>query len=141
MSYHLAKLLPFLTLVLTIGATGAQSLKQEYMHRIGELYAIDCSRADSPRVRLSVKSFDVEVGNKRLRAMDPQDMSLGYWGRNQPPPEFEGVFFGTVQQPDVTAVFNLNRDKRGQYMTIEGHPKVEAELGKALLKQKFRRCK
>lgn len=141
MSYHLAKLLPFVTLGLSIGAAWAHPLKQEYMHRIGELYAIDCSRADSPRLRLSVKSFDVEVGDKRLRAMDPQDMGLSLWGRSQPPPEFEGAFFGTVQQPDVTAVFNLNRDKRGQYMTVEGHPKVEAELGKALLKQKFRRCK
>ena len=141
MSYQSAKLLPLLTLALLIGTAWAQPLKQEYMHRIGELYAIDCSRADTPRIRLSVKSFDVEVGNKRLRAMDPQDMSLGYWGRMQPPPEFEGVFFGTVQQPDVMAVFNLNRDKRGQYMTVEFPPKVEAELGKALLKQKFRRCK
>lgn len=141
MSYQPPKLLPLLTLALFIGAASAQPLKQEYMHRIGELYAIDCSRADSPRVRLSIKSFDVEVGNKRLRAMDPQDMSLSYWGRNLPPPEFEGVFFGTVQQPDVMAVFNLNRDKRGQYMTVDGHPKVEAELGKAVLKQKFRRCK
>lgn len=140
MSYQPPKLLTLLMLALLIGAAWASPLKQEYMHRIGELYAIDCSRADSPRVRLSVKSFDIEAGNKRLRAMDLEDVSLGYWGRNQPPPEFEAVILGTVQ-PDVGAAFTINRDKRGQYMTVEGSPKLEAELGKALLKQKFRRCK
>ena len=139
MSYQPPKLLTLLMLALLIGAAWASPLKQEYMHRIGELYAIDCSRADSPRIRLSVKSFDIEFDNKRLRALDPQEF-LTYYGR-QPPPELEGVFSGTVQQPDVGAIFTINRDKRGQYMTVEGSPKLEAELGKALLKQKFRRCK
>jgi hypothetical protein len=136
---HPTKWASSLILAVAMAAAWSQPLSPEYIHRIGNIYAIDCSRTDSPRVRVSVQSFDIEIGNKRMRAMHPQDISLGMWGKNAPPDGFEGAFVGTVQ-PDVTVLFNLSRDKVGQYFTIEGHPKVEAALGKALLKQRFRRC-
>ena len=85
------------------------------MTSIGELYAIDCSRADSPRVRLSAKSFDIEFDNKRLSFLNPQEFLTYYGGK--PPPEFENAI-GGLMQPDVGAVFIINRDKRGQYMTV-----------------------
>ena len=135
-----AKQVALLAIALAMTETVAMPLTAEHIRQWGDTYAVACDRTDGPRIRLSVQFIDVEVGTQRLRALNPQDMSLGMFGRMAPPPDYVGALGGTVQ-PDLGILFTLKQDKVGQYFTIEGDPKIEAALGKALLKQKFRRCK
>lgn len=118
------------------GIASAQGLRPDTMAMFGGRYAIDCAKADSPRVVVEAQQMRVEQGNQRLTA-GKLDASASYFG-NRPPPEFRIALMGEVQgRYGMTGL--VNTDARGQYLQLDGDQAVMANLG-ALGKARFRHC-
>ncbi len=113
--------------LLASGAAGAQDgLNAEVLKLYGGLYAIDCSQAQSPRVRVQRNAISVEQGDRRLTAQQVQ-AAYSYFGQS-PPPGYLVALLAQVQ------------GARGQFLEVDGDKAVLATLGPALSKARYRRC-
>ncbi|MDR7092777.1 Ivy family c-type lysozyme inhibitor [Hydrogenophaga laconesensis] len=118
------------------GTAGAQGLRPDVMASVGGRYAVDCARADSPRMVVEARQMRIEQGNQRL-TVGNLDAAFSYFG-NSPPPEFRVALLGQVQgRHELTAL--VNADGKGQYIQLDGDPTVVANLG-ALGRAQFRHC-
>lgn len=124
--------------VLASGAAGAQDgLNAEVLKLYGGMYAIDCSQAQSPRVRVERNAISVEQGNRRLTAQQVQ-AAYSYFGQS-PPPGYLVALLAQVQgRHEMT--FVVQADARGQFLEVDGDKAVLATLGPALSKARYRRC-
>jgi hypothetical protein len=124
--------------LLASGVAGAQDgLNADVLRLYGGLYAIDCSQAQSPRVRVERQAISVEQGNRRLTAQSVQ-AAYSYFGQS-PPPGYQVALLGQVQgRHEMT--FVVKADARGQFMEVDGDKAVLATLGPALTKARYRRC-
>ena len=102
----------------------------------GGNYSSDCSNGSAPRLRVVADALMVEQGNKRLTGSNVQ-AAHSFFGQS-PPPDYQVALLGEVRGEQL--IFLVYRDKSGQYITIDGEPKVRAALGKALLDRKYRSC-
>ena len=132
-----AKHITAIALGLAASASCAMPLDRESAKGIAGTYAVACGKSEGPRLKISIEALEVEAGNKRIRARNP-DYMLTFFG-NSPPADFEGALSGAVR-PDGGLVFVFYRDKIGSYIKLDGAPAVLAPLGKDVLRQKFRRC-
>lgn len=118
------------------GAAGAQGLRPDALAMFGGRYALDCAKADSPRVLVEARQMRIEQGKQRI-TVGHLDSAFSYFGQN-PPPDFRVALLGQVQgRHEVIAL--VNADGKGQFLTLDGDRTVMANLG-ALGKARFRHC-
>lgn len=119
-----------------MAAAQAQGLRPDVMAGFGGRYALDCTRADSPRVVVEARQMRIEQGNQRI-TVGNLDSAFSYFG-NSPPPEFRVALMGQVQgRHEVLGL--VNADGQGQYLQLDGDRTVMANLG-TLGKARFRHC-
>lgn len=118
------------------GAAGAQGLRPDALAMFGGRYALDCAKADSPRVLVEARQMRIEQGNQRI-TVGNLDSAFSYFG-NSPPPDFRVALLGQVQgRHEVIAL--VNADGKGQYLTLDGDRTFMANMG-TLGKARFRHC-
>ncbi len=103
----------------------------------GGSYSPDCGNATAPRLRVTADALMVEQGGKRLSGRNVQ-AAYSYFG-SSPPPGYQVVLLSEVRA-GVALEFIVYRDKAGLYITLDGDPKIQATLGKALLGHRYRAC-
>lgn len=113
------------------------SVDAEALKLYGGTYSTDCAIPAAPRLRATTDALMVEQGRKRLTGRNVQ-AAYTYFG-NSPPPDYQVVLMSEVK-PGVALEFIVYRDKTGLYIMLDGDPKVQAALGKALLGKKYRHC-
>jgi hypothetical protein len=118
------------------GAAGAQGLRPDTLAMFGGRYALDCAKADSPRVLVEARQMRIEQGKQGITA-GQLDASASYFG-NRPPPDFRVALMGQVQGGrELTAL--VKTDAQGQYLAFDGDRTVMAQLG-PLGQDRFRHC-
>lgn len=124
--------------LLACGAAVAQDgLNADALRLYGGVYAIDCGKAQSPRVRVERRAISVEQGNRRLSAQQVQ-AAYSYFGQS-PPPGYLVALLAQVQGRHAMT-FVVQADARGQFLEVDGDKAVLATLGPALSKARYRRC-
>jgi hypothetical protein len=120
------------------GPASAQgTLDADTLKSYGGTYSTDCSNSTAPRLRVVADALMVEQGTKRMTGGNVQ-AAYSYFGQS-PPPDYQVVLLSEVRG-GLQLMFIVYRDKSGQYVTLDGDPKVQAALGKALLGRKYRSC-
>ncbi len=113
-------------------ALDADALKQ-----YGGTYSADCGNPVAPRGTVFADALVVLEGDRRI-AGDKLQAAYSYFGQS-PPPGYQVALLSEMRGSGQL-MFLVYRDKSGQYMTLDGDPKVRAALGKALTAQKYRLC-
>lgn len=113
------------------------ALKADALKQYGGTYSSDCSNPTAPRATVFADALVVLQGDKRI-AGDKVQAAFSYFGQS-PPPNYEVALLSEVRGSGQL-MFIVYRDKSGQYMTLDGDPKVVAALGKALTGHKYRHC-
>jgi hypothetical protein len=103
----------------------------------GGIYSSDCNVSTAPRLRLASDTLIFQAGNRRITGRNVQ-LAASLFG-SSPPPDFEFAFSSDVIK-GVGLMFIVYRDPAGQYITLDGHPRVKAAIGTPLYEQKYRRC-
>jgi hypothetical protein len=112
-------------------------LDAEALKLYGGTYSANCNDAAATRLRVVADALMVEQGNRRLTGNNLQ-AAYAYFGQS-PPPDYQVALLSEVRG-GLQLLFIVYRDKLGQYITLDGDPKVQAALGKTLLARKFRSC-
>jgi inhibitor of lysozyme (Ivy) len=102
----------------------------------GGTYSADCGNSAAARLRVVADALMVEQETKRLTGNNVQ-AAYSYFG--QSPPNYQVALLSEVRG-GLQLLFIVYRDGSGQYITVDGDPKVQAALGKTLLARKFRSC-
>ena len=106
----MSKLSGFLLAMLGLalaGAAGAQGLRPDALAMFGGRYALDCAKADSPRVLVEAHQMRIEQGNQRI-TVGTLDSAFSYFGQN-PPPDFRVALLGQVKgRHEVIALVNAD---------------------------------
>jgi inhibitor of lysozyme (Ivy) len=118
-------------------AWSQNTLDAQALKLYGGNYSSDCSNSAAPRLRVVADALMVEQGTKRLTGGNVK-AAYSYFGQS-PPPDYQVVLLSEVRGGSQL-MFIVFRDKSGQYITLDGDPKVKAALGKALLERKYRGC-
>jgi hypothetical protein len=124
-------------LLLPGGARAQTDLSADVLQQYGGVYAVQCDNPKSPRLRVERQALHVEQGNRRLSARSGLMAMHSYFGQSAPP-GFLVALEGQVQ-PQLPLTFLVYRDAQGQYVTLDGHPKVLTTLG-ALGRQRYQSC-
>jgi len=120
------------------GTARAQAtLDADTLSLFGGTYSTDCAKPDAPKLRAVAEMISVERGDQRLAGRNPQ-AAAAFFGRS-PPRDFQIALIGEVRG-GLQLLFLVFKDGRGQYVTIDGDPKVRQALGQALLAGRYRRC-
>jgi len=121
------------------GAQQSENDIQALKARTGP-YAVDCSKPDTTRLLISVKSLSIVAGKKRVDGVQPM-YALTYFGRN-PPPNAVAAYLGQPARSGAPGVAFIEwTDRRGEYLTVESDKALEGLFGKPALAGKFRLCK
>ena len=126
-----------IALALGLSAPAHAQLQPDVLQLYGGLYAVDCARPESPRLRVERDALHVEQGNSRLSARQDLVAIHAYFGQSAPPDFL--VALDAQVGPQMNLTFLVYRDRRGQYARLDGHPTVLAKLG-ALAQSPFRAC-
>jgi hypothetical protein len=118
-------------------AWSQNTLDAQALKLYGGNYSSDCSNSAAPRLRVVADALMVEQGTKRLTGGNVQ-AAYSYFGQS-PPTDYQVALLSEVRDGSQL-LFIVFRDKSGQYITLDGDPKVKAALGKALLERKYRGC-
>ena len=118
-------------------AFGQRALDARDVKLYGGSYSAKCGNPSAPHLTVNTDALTVEQGKKRLTGRNVSSMA-SYFGQSGPP-NFLTALLADVR-PNVAVTFLVYRDKAGQYITLDGHPKVVAVLGKGLTSLKYRRC-
>src|SRR5437868_8341013 len=100
----------------------------------GGTYSTDCDALSAARLRVTSDALIFQAGNKRITGRNVQP--AGSFFGSSPPPDFEFAFSSEVID-SVGLMFILYRDRVGQYVTLDGHPRVKAAIGNTLFEQKY----
>jgi Inhibitor of vertebrate lysozyme (Ivy) len=103
----------------------------------GGVYAQNCADPAAPRLRVAPDVLSVEQGSQRMVARNV-DASYSFFG-NSPPKDFQVALMGEARG-GLQILFVVYKDRSGEFITLDGDPKVRAALGKPLLAAKHRRC-
>ena len=115
----------------------AQRLDAQTLKLFGGNYSSDCGSSAAPRLRVVADALMVEQGNKRMTGNNVQ-ASYSFFGQS-PPPGYQVALLSEVRA-QLQMIFIVCRDTSGQYIIIDGDPKVRTALGKGLLDRKYRSC-
>ena len=118
-------------------ARSQSALDAQALKLYGGSYSSDCSNSAAPRLRVDADALMVEQGTKRMTGRNVQ-AAYSYFGQS-PPPDYQVALLSEMSG-GLSLMFIVYRDKSGPYITLDGHPKVSAALGKTLLERKYRRC-
>lgn len=99
---------------------GAGEVGQRYAQRLRRHYSANCNDSGASRLRVLADALTVE-GDKRLTGNNVQ-AACSYFGQS-PPPDYQVVLLGEVRG-GLQLLFIVFRDKAGQYITLNGDPKV-----------------
>jgi hypothetical protein len=113
------------------------ALNAESMKLWGGTYSQNCSDPAAPRLRVTADALSVEQGSQRMVARNI-DSAYSFFG-NSPPKDFQVALMGEVRG-GLQILFLIYKDRSGEYITLDGDPKVRAALGKPLLAAKHRHC-
>jgi hypothetical protein len=112
-------------------------LDAETIKLFGGVYSAECSNVKATRLRVVPEALTVDEGGKRMTGRNVK-AAYFYFGQSAPP-EHQAVLLSEVQA-GVQLMFVVNRDPSGQYIMLDGAPKVQAALGKSLLAKKYYSC-
>ncbi len=129
--------LAFVTVAASTVARSQAGLDAATLKLYGGLYSADCANAAAARLRVLADALIFEQGTRRVTGHNVQS-AASYFGQS-PPPDFQFAFEGEVIK-GVGLLFLGYRDKSGYYITLDGHPRVAAAIGKSVFEQKYRRC-
>lgn len=121
------------TWALWAGVAAAQGLQPDTMARFGGRYALDCAKADSPRVVVEPRQMRIEQGSQRI-VVGGLMSAYSYFGRS-PPPDFQVAL---IAEADGSTAL-VNSDAGGQYLRFEEGSPAAARLG-GLARARFRHC-
>jgi hypothetical protein len=119
------------------GARAQAGLSADVLQQYGGIYAVQCDNPKSPRLRVERQALHVEQGNRRLSARSGLMAMHAYFGQSAPPGFL--VALEAQVQPQLPLTFLVFQDAQGQYVTLDGHPKVLTTLG-ALSRQRYQSC-
>jgi hypothetical protein len=124
-------------LLASVAVSAQQRLSADELKAYGGSYAIECGKPDAPRLSVTTDAISVERDGQRLVGRNVT-ASASYYGRS-PPRNFEAALIGEVRGGGQM-MFMVYADKAGRYAVIEAEPRVQAALGPALLKARYRSC-
>ena len=112
------------------------ALDAELMKLYGGTYFSDCTYTRSPRVTVFEEGLVVVKGNRSMTSNNMQ-VAHAYYGKNAPP-DYQVALLSDVSGLALTGI--VYRDAQGQYLMLDGDPKVRTSLGQTMLGFKFRLC-
>lgn len=112
------------------------ALDADLMKMYGGTYLSDCKNLASPRVTVFPQALVVLKGNQRM-AGNKLEAAHSYFGQS-PPPKYQVALLSEVSGMQLLGI--VYRDASGQYITLDGDPKVRSSLGPAMLAYKYRLC-
>ena len=124
-------------LLAPVAASAQQRLTADEMNAYGGSYAVECGKPDAPRLSVTADAISVERDGQRLVGRNVM-ASVSHFGRS-PPKNFVAALIGEVRGGGQM-MFMVYADQAGRYALIEAEPSVQAALGPALLKARYRSC-
>jgi hypothetical protein len=116
---------------------GAQNkLDADALKLYGGTYSSDCRNPKATRLTVAADGLLVDEQGRRMTGRNVQ-AAYAFFGQSAPP-EFQVALLSEVQGSQL--IFIIFRDNSGQYVRLNGEPKVEAALGKTLLGRKYLTC-
>jgi hypothetical protein len=125
------------TVVISVSPRSQGGLDAATLKLYGGTYSAECSNAAAPHLRVVADALIFEQGSRRVTGRNVQSIP-SYFGAGSPP-DFEFAFDSEVIK-GVSLTFLGYGDKAGHYITLDGHPRVAATIGKTVFGQKYRRC-
>ncbi len=131
-----------LSLGLALAAAGAPALSQgkldgQMLKAFGGTYMVRCDDNASPKATIFADALVFLHGEKRIAGRNVQ-AAASYFGQSSPPGFRTALLSEAAGGQALT--FLIHQDKSGDYLTVDGGPKVLASIGKPLAGSKFRRC-
>lgn len=111
-------------------------LDAEALKLYGGTYSTDCGNPKATRLTVVADALMVDEQGKRMTGRSLQ-AAYAFFGQAAPP-EYQVALLSDVQGSQL--IFVVFRDSSGQYIRLDGEPKVHAALGKALLGRKYFSC-
>jgi len=121
----LSRAWPLAAVLLTPFAHSAP-LDAETLHRYGGTYAAKCGDPGFERLQILADSLVIVRGDRQVVAKDVES-SVSYFG-DPPPADFQLALTADVK-PDFGVVFLVYKDQRGEYLVLDGSPKMLQALG------------
>jgi hypothetical protein len=104
----------------------------------GGSYSPDCANPALPRLRVTPGTLVFELGKNRITGRNVQD-AVSYWGNQEAPPGYLTVLMSELRGGEQMLFF-MQRDRNGQFATIDGDKKLTDALGKRYTALKYRDC-
>jgi hypothetical protein len=115
----------------------SQGLDAHTLKTYGGTYMANCKDPASPKATVFADSLVIVNRDKRIAGSNVQP-AYSYFG-NSPPKGYLIALLATAPG-GLDMIWLVFEDSSGQYLTIDGDPKVVAAIGKAMVGKKFRRC-
>jgi hypothetical protein len=125
-------------LALGVPVWSQSTLNVEALNLYGGTYSSDCSRSAAPRLLVVADALVVEAGGKRMIGHNVM-AAPSYFGPT-PPPNYVMALLSSVGAEATSLGFIVYRDRAGQYIVLDGGPRVMGALGNALAIPHYRRC-
>ena len=124
--------------LLAVATAQAQTgLGADEMKLFAGSYAADCANPAATHLRVMRDALLVEQSTQRMTGRNV--MAVASFFEPNPPKGFQVALISEVRGgPQL--LFLVYSDKAGQYITLDGDPKVQVALGLVLTKPKYRRC-
>jgi hypothetical protein len=101
-------------------------LDPETLRLYGGTYAAKCGDARFEHLQILADSLVIVRGDRQVVAKDIES-SISFLG-DEPPADFQIALSAEVK-PDFGVVFLVYRDQRGEYLVLDGSPKMLQALG------------
>jgi len=125
-------------LALCVPVWSQSALNVDALKLYGGTYSSDCSNSAAPRLLVVADALVVEAGGKRMIGRNVMAAS-SYFGPT-PPPNYVMALLSSVGAEATSLGFIVYRDRAGQYIVLDGGPRVMGALGNALATPHYRRC-
>ena len=124
------------TLAASAPAWSQGKLDAQTMKAFGGTYMVDCGNNASAKATVFADALVFLNGDKRIAGSKPEAQAAFHG--NSPPPEYRMMLASEALGGQL--LFEINQDKSGYYLKLDGDQKTMAAIGKPLSGQKFRRC-
>src|SRR6266581_2583706 len=123
---------------LSVPMWSQSTLNVDALKLYGGTYSSDCSNPAAPRLLVVADALVVEAGGKRMIGHNVM-AAPSYFGPT-PPPNYVMALLSSVGAEATSLGFIVYRDRAGQYIVLDGGPRVMGALGNALATPHYRRC-
>src|ERR1035437_6903158 len=117
-------------LMLGVPVWSQSTLNVDALKLYGGTYSSDCSNSAAPRLLVVADALVVEAGGKRLIGRNVM-VAPSFLGPT-PPPNYVIALLSSVGAEATSLGFIVLRDSAGQYIVLDGGPRVMGTLGNAL---------